>query len=217
MENNFKLTLQDFIEVPEADRVKGKGYWVADGVNTPEYIDWYHSLNYSMDAYGNQRCHWQHWYTLRFDPNDLGQFFEWYQKHGSISCTVQANLDDYRRYCESNRCINKLPTLTIPEQTEAERVEYLKAELDKLQPAPEPAPANDEPWKPQFGEVCLVGDWEECLEKRIFIEMDGDRFKCVNRELDSDNALRFKEGESYDTVRWSICRRLNGEIITPTK
>lgn len=37
MTDNFKLTLADFIEVPEADRVKGKEYWVADEDNVKDF------------------------------------------------------------------------------------------------------------------------------------------------------------------------------------
>jgi hypothetical protein len=137
---NFKLDLTKLTPVAEADRVKGNWYVVSDEMDIYGFICQWHSKNNDIGCYGGIGAKWKYWFLIPpnlpgFPVQELPDEFElklddWeFITNGDWTPLATVS---HKNDIKFRRIKPKLPSLSIPEQTESERREWLQAELEKL-------------------------------------------------------------------------------------
>jgi hypothetical protein len=141
----FKLDLTKLTPVAEKDRVRGSWYVVADymGDGNTCSIRRYHSGNKDMVQDGRDSNHYRHWFAIPpnlpgFPVQELPDEFELKAGEWEYESAIYRKFVDVARFSAHKgfmrfrRIKPKLPSLSIPEQTESERREWLIKELERL-------------------------------------------------------------------------------------
>lgn len=141
---NFKLDLTKLTPVAEKERVKGNWYVVSEGMDDKlPVIVLYHSSNRGMDCTGEQSwAEWNYWFAIPpnlpgFPAQELPDEFELKEGEYEYDSDYHKGWSNISKLTDNKqirfrRIKPKLPTTTIPEQTESERREWLQKELEKL-------------------------------------------------------------------------------------